>query len=124
MGEKVGEADWERVRAAAEVSSASSGSSTSSATRALKAPPIIWGMGGGATEDHREKEESLCKGDRTGRGVVGCRGKGQHEGQKRAYLAIAPSAFNYDSLSIHGQSSKNRRRREQSWTSCCGSWVG
>ncbi len=33
-------------------------------------PPIIWEIGGGATGDQRGQEESLCKGDKTGRGEV------------------------------------------------------
>ncbi len=43
--------------------------------------------------------------------VQGCRGKGQHVGQNRAYLAMAPPASNHDSSFIHGQSSKSERRR-------------
>ena len=57
----------------ASLSSAPSSASSpalSPSTKALKAPPTIWGIGGGATGDHRGKEESLCKGDSTGRGEV------------------------------------------------------
>jgi hypothetical protein len=82
VGEKVGEANGDGGRAkgggapaSSEVPSSSPSSSSSSpssslSTKALKAPPTIWGIGGGATGDHRGKEESLCKGDSTGRGEV------------------------------------------------------
>lgn len=81
VGEKVGEADRDGGRAnggGAPASSqapsssppSSSSPSSSPSTKAVKAPPTIWGIGGGATGDHRGKEESLCKGDSTGRGEV------------------------------------------------------
>jgi len=82
VGEKVGEANGDGGRAkgggapaSSEVPSSSPSSSSSSpssslSTKALKAPPTIWGIGGGATGDHRGEEESLCKGDSTERGEV------------------------------------------------------
>ncbi len=105
MGEKVGEADRNKGRAIAGVAPASSEAPSSSPpsssspsptnasssplpTNVSKASPIIWGMGGGATGDQRGKEESLCKGDSTGREEVMGRdlelrelGKGGGEGR-------------------------------------------
>jgi hypothetical protein len=68
VGEKVGEADRDGGRAKGGVVPASSPPPSSSPIKALKAPPIIWGIGRGATGDQRGKEESLCKGIARGEG--------------------------------------------------------
>ncbi len=50
--------------------SPSSSLPSSSVRRALKAPPITWGMGEGARRDHRGREASLWEGWLIGRGDV------------------------------------------------------
>ncbi len=43
---------------------------SSSVRRALKAPPITWGMGGGARGDHRGREALLWEGWLIGRILI------------------------------------------------------